>query len=72
MGIMITDELVDFYAKEYRQKLEEGKVKYLNFNGYLEVKIHMSNLEVGLQDEYFKALEMNYLQGVEGYGKEEK
>ena len=72
MGIVITDEFVDFYAKEYRRKLEEGKVKYMNFSGYLEVMIHMSNLEVGLQDEYFKALEMKYLQGVEIYDKEEK
>ena len=72
MGIIITDELVDFYAEEYRRKLEEGKIKFMNFSGYLEVMIHMNNLEVGLQDEYFKAIEMKYLQGVEGYGKEEK
>ena len=72
MGIMITDEFVDFHAKEYRRKLEEGKVKFMNFSAYLDVMIHMSNLEIGLKDEYFTTLELKYLKGVENYGEEEK
>ena len=72
MGIMITDELIDFYAEEYKRKCEEGKVKNMKFIDYLQFMVYITNHQLGLEDEYFKALQDKYLKGATNYGKEEK
>ena len=72
MGIIITDELIAFYAEEYKQKCEEGKVKNMNFIDYMQFMVYITNHQLGLEDEYFKALQDRYLKGATNYGKEEK
>ena len=72
MGIMITDELIAFYAEEYKRKREEGKVKNMIFLDYLRFTVYVINTELGYDDEYFKPLIDKYLKGATNYGKEEK
>lgn len=56
MGILITDELMDFYAEEYRAKLGKGEIKNINFKDYLDIMVKSVNLNLGYLDEYLKKL----------------
>ena len=72
MGILITDELITFHAKEYIRGCEEGRIKNMIFIDYLQFMVYVTNTELGYEDEYFKALKDKYLKGATGYGEEEK